>query len=206
MRIAAVSDLHAAWWMINYYPPADVFVFAGDFSNIGHPRELYDFSLWIKQLPYEKKIIVAGNHDRVCEEFCTLDITLYFKKVGAIYLYESGVEIDGVKFWGSPWTPQFFDWSFMGGPEEMEKRWALIPDDTDVLITHGPPYGILDQSNVRAGCSELRERLEIVKPRIHIFGHIHEARGMEVAPWGTYCYNVAFNYRNPQITVIELET
>ena len=99
----------------------------------------------------------------------------------AIYLENSGVEIDGVKFWGSPWQPEFFNWAFNlpRGPK-LAEMWALIPDDTDVLITHSPPYGILDQiySGEHVGCEDLLAALQRVRPKVHVFGHIHEGYGM----------------------------
>jgi len=90
------------------------------------------------------------------------------------------VIIEGVKFYGSPWQPRFFDWAFnLDRGEEIKKKWDLIPMDTDVLITHGPPYGILDLTHEgeKVGCEELMKAVLRVQPKIHIFGHIHEAYG-----------------------------
>jgi hypothetical protein len=99
----------------------------------------------------------------------------------AIYLQDSGVDIDGIKFWGSPWQPEFYNWAFNlpRGPE-LARVWAQIPNDTDVLITHGPPYGVLDEiyHGKRVGCQDLSDALERVKPKVHVFGHIHEGYGV----------------------------
>jgi len=109
------------------------------------------------------------------------------KKLGGLlknatcYLENSGVEIDGVKFWGSPWQPEFFNWAFnLPRGRRLAEIWALIPDDTEVLITHTPPYGILDRvdSGEHVGCEDLRRALQRVKPKVHVFGHIHEDRGV----------------------------
>jgi len=99
---------------------------------------------------------------------------------GITYLQDSGCEIEGVKFWGSPWQPWFFDWAFnLERGEQLRRKWALIPDDTDVLITHGPPAGILDlcPDGRRVGCGDLRLRVEQIEPMAHIFGHIHHSAG-----------------------------
>ncbi len=115
------------------------------------------------------------------------------------YLQDSGCEIDGVKFWGSPWQPEFNDWHFnLSRGEPLARKWRLIPDDTDVLITHGPPHGILDEcpewisgwgrtrGTVHVGCEELAKALERVQPKVHIFGHIHEGAGVLEQDGRTY--------------------
>jgi len=95
-------------------------------------------------------------------------------------LNDSGVTIEGIKFWGSPITPFFHDWAFNRWPAGIKPHWDLIPEEVDVLITHGPPFGILDlttYSKENVGCPILREKIFSIKPKVHVFGHIHEARG-----------------------------
>ena len=105
----------------------------------------------------------------------------YFKDSGIIYLNDSGIEIEGTKFWGSPIQPWFHDWAFnrVRG-EEIKRHWDLIPMDTDVLITHGPPFGLLDMcaNGERVGCKDLLETIAKIRPRVHAFGHIHEKYGI----------------------------
>jgi Icc-related predicted phosphoesterase len=100
---------------------------------------------------------------------------------GITYLNDSGCEIDGVKFWGSPITPWFHNWAFnrMRGAE-IKEHWNLIPDNTNVLITHGPPYGFGDRpfgKHDRVGCEDLMSVVNRVKPKLHVFGHIHGSAG-----------------------------
>ena len=99
------------------------------------------------------------------------------------YLQDSGTEWEGLKIWGTPWQPWFFDWAFNGGPEDLKRQWALIPDDTDILVVHGPPHGYGDGvpesggSVRRCGCPHLLERIRAIQPRLVVYGHIHEGRG-----------------------------
>ena len=94
------------------------------------------------------------------------------------YLDDSGCEIEGIRFWGSPITPEFCNWAFMREPRDIGRHWDAIPDDTDVLITHGPPHGILDQCPDSVGCEQLLEAVKRVGPKVHAFGHIHEGHGI----------------------------
>jgi hypothetical protein len=126
----------------------------------------------------------------------------------AHYLEDSGIEIAGVKFWGSPWQPEFYDWAFnLPRGQALADKWALIPDDIDVLITHGPPLGILDQviTGDHVGCADLLEAVQLIKPKVHIFGHIHEGYG-RIEQNGTVFINASVctaRYRpiNPPIVV-----
>ena len=97
------------------------------------------------------------------------------------YLSDSGRTIDGVRVWGSPWQPWFYDWAFnLPRGAALAAKWALIPDGTDVLVTHGPPLGVLDTTlrGEPVGCAALRGRVAQLRPRLHLFGHIHEAYGV----------------------------
>ncbi|MFN8395634.1 MAG: metallophosphoesterase [Bacteroidia bacterium] len=127
-----------------------------------------------------------------------------------IYLNDSGVEIEGVKIWGSPIQPWFFDWAFnRQRGADIAKHWALIPEDTDILVTHGPPYGILDRTDdgKLVGCEELIKVVERIRPKIHVFGHIHEAHGSLIKD-GTHYVNASIlNLRYMRVwdaTVVEI--
>ena len=146
-------------------------------TNVGDIDDIAHFNAWLGTLPHKHKIFVPGNHDLMFE-----DNEPYARSMmtNATVLIDEMIEIDGVKFYGTPWTPEFFDWAFMRPDLNLTKMWDKIPDKVDVLITHGPPYGILDQ-NFRyqpCGSQTLYQALSRIEPRFHIFGHIHESQGV----------------------------
>ncbi len=176
MRIVALADTHNLHRGLSI-PDGDILIHAGDITAGGTLRELADFAAYFDSLPHRHKIIVAGNHD-FCFEQNREKSVLKFKN--CIYLQDQSITIEGVKFYGSPWQPWFLDWAFNldRGPE-MREKWDLIPPDTDVLITHGPPFGVRDKAyGEHLGCQDLLEALERVRPSVHIFGHIHEGAGI----------------------------
>jgi Icc-related predicted phosphoesterase len=213
MKIAGISDIHGLWaervetkdgkvhWPSRItYPPADVLVFAGDVLG-NYWGDKYDSELQMAELArlneflgtkiadgtYKHVIFVAGNHDWCFQKRPESKDIL----TNAHYLQDSGVEIEGVKFWGSPWQPWFWDWAF-NFPDHNDNffraraharaTWGMIPDDTDVLITHGPPLGILDETfqGMGVGCQFLRERIHDLSLKLHVFGHIHYSYGTKV--------------------------
>lgn len=159
-------------------PEGDILIHAGDISEAGELYEVAAFNEFLGSLPHRHKILIAGNHDFLFEQQpkeAQTEIT------NAIYLMDSSVETEGIKFYGSPWQPWFHDWAFnLQRGEELRRVWAKIPSDTDVLITHGPPAGIGDRvwTGENVGCEDLRDRVLSLRPRLHVFGHIHEARGI----------------------------
>lgn len=176
LRIVCLSDTHNCHEQISV-PDGDILIHAGDATIRGTIDEIVFFNEWFANLPHPHKIFVAGNHDWLFETSNHLARTLLDSSIH--YLQDSAIEIANLKIYGSPWQPRFFDWAFnlMRGAELAEK-WELIPNDTDVLITHGPPFGILDEVQQRywienTGCEELRKRVEAIRPKLHIFGHIH---------------------------------
>ena len=178
MRIVVVSDTHNMHDRIEI-PDGDVLVHGGDCLGHGTLEELDALDRFLGTLPHPHKILIAGNHDWCFERDAVAARRLVRN---AIYLEDSGIELDGTKFYGSPWQPWFFDWAFnLERGEPLRKVWAKIPEDTDVLITHGPPHGILDRTihGELAGCEELVKRVDAVKPKLHLFGHIHEGYGTE---------------------------
>ena len=179
MRIVAVADTHTFEDDLGAIPGGDVFVHAGDLCRAGTLEELEPVAAWIRGLPHEHKIVVAGNHD-----FCFLrerEAALRILGDGVTYLEDAGCVVAGVRFWGSPWQPAYNDWAFnLPRGEALAAKWALIAEGTDVLVTHGPPHGYGDRGPVpgRQGCEDLRARVEVVRPRLHLFGHIHQDGGL----------------------------
>ena len=185
-RIVCISDTHNCNERI-VVPDGDILIHSGDATVTGTPPEIVKFNGWFSRLPHKHKIFVAGNHDWLFEWDNGFARSLLDASI--VYLQDSSVEIDGLKIYGSPWQPRFFDWAFnlMRGPEIAEK-WAFIPDDIDILITHGPPHRILDAVPRNwgidySGCEELRVRVDNIaihgKLKLHVFGHIHCGYGTD---------------------------
>jgi Icc-related predicted phosphoesterase len=178
MKICVISDTHNKHQQLAL-PEADVIIHCGDFTSMGKEHEIINFFKWYAKLNFIHKIIIAGNHDWLFETNTLLARTLVPADVH--YLEDSGVEIEGVKFYGSPVSKPFCNWAFNRDFETLEKHWKAIPDDVDVLITHTPPNSIhdfVDWDNRSEGSGTLRnEVLKRIKPRLHLMGHIHEGRG-----------------------------
>lgn len=178
MKFVFISDTHLKHELLNL-PPGDVLVHAGDFSMRGSLPEIAQFLDWFEQQPYRYRVLVAGNHDFLAEREPSVFRALLPDRV--IYLEDTGIEIEGIRLWGSPITPWFFDWAFnRQRGAEIRRHWDLIPAGIDILITHGPPYGILDEvlrDPRPVGCRDLLRRVEGVRPQVHVFGHIHEGYG-----------------------------
>ena len=179
MRLVVISDTHGLHDRIVSLPDGDILIHAGDFMGSGLDlKEIQSFNRWLREQPFKQRVVCAGNHDRSFENMPEVARGLL---TNAIYLENDGITIDGVSFWGSPYTPEFMNWAFMYPRGPAAKRyWDQIPNGLDLLITHGPPRGILDQvvpGGEHLGCEELRKAVEAKKPRIHIFGHIHGGAG-----------------------------
>ena len=182
MRIVCISDTHMTHRSLTL-PEGDVLIHAGDATGRGTVEEVSSFLRWFNAQPHARKILIAGNHDWLFQRHPGIADQLLAENPDVTYLQDSGVEIDGVKFWGSPWQPWFMDWAFNLPRKgaQLGRTWERIPMDTDVLITHGPPYGALDLVEGREehlGCEELQIRLAAVRPRLHVFGHIHSGFGI----------------------------
>lgn len=201
MKIVFTSDTHGRLTK-EHLPPGDILCLAGDilpnFSRnvsvdaAAQEHALRNLDTMLGETPFKHVIFVAGNHDWIFEVNKSLAKSV-FKK--CIYLEDSGITLEGIKFYGSPWQPWFYDWAFNfpknDGGKKAKEIWGKIPEDVDVLITHGPPKGILDQikpalgawdscgtrSVEHIGCPHLAEKVELVKPKIHAFGHIHGSYG-----------------------------
>lgn len=178
MKIVCISDTHGLHDSV-IVPEGDVLIHAGDFTNEGEWEQVASFNHWLGTLSHPLKIVIAGNHDFCFEREPARAAKMITQ---AAYLLDDYACIDGVKIYGSPWQPRFYDWAFnLKRGEDIARKWALIPDDTDVLVTHGPPWGFGDQVNYgpqQVGCVDLLDAVHRVKPRLHVFGHIHEAYGV----------------------------
>lgn len=177
MEFTVISDTHGYHHNLNL-SSGDILIHAGDISKRGREDEVKDFLHWFASQDFKHKIFIPGNHDFLFEEEPHKLRDLMPQNV--IYLNDSSVVIDNITIWGSPVIPRFYDWAFNRSPgEEIMKHWSLIPQQTDILITHGPSYGFLDTTvyGNNVGCKDLLKKIQEVKPRFHICGHIHEAYG-----------------------------
>jgi predicted phosphodiesterase len=187
MRLVIASDTHSLHDAVTV-PDGDVFIHAGDLTNVGELAEIRDVGKWLRRLPHRHKIVIAGNHDFGFEREPALAQKLIGTGDGISYLQDSAITIGRVHFWGSPWQPWFYDWAFnLQRGAEIARKWNLIPRDTNVLITHGPPMAILDCAHgEHLGCADLWKRVTDIAPKIHVFGHIHEGSGVEERDGTTY--------------------
>ena len=184
MRILHISDTHSNHEQLRKMPKADIIVHSGDASFSGSDNEVLDFLNWFCDLDYPHKIFVAGNHDDC----------LYGEQIEGLpdnchYLCYSGVEIESVKFWG---IPLFVSDTIKKG--RITRLMTQIPEDINVLISHSPPYGILDfDDNINYGCLDLLRAVERIKPRCHLFGHIHAANGIKKINQTTFVNSAIMN-------------
>lgn len=179
LTIVATADTHGLHNQL-VIPDGDILVVAGDISSYGMLEEVEEFSTWLQSQPHQYKIVIAGNHDSPFEVHNSQAVkTLVNGRSDIIYLQDSPVVIEGITFYGSPWTPTFMNWYFMADRGlQIRERWDLIPSNADVLITHGPPAGILDYvRGLPLGCTDLLGKVMEIMPKYHIFGHIHEGYG-----------------------------
>ena len=177
MKVIVISDTHGHHKKQDM-PQGDLLIHCGDITLTGTKNETIDFLDWFLDQDYRYKILIAGNHDYFLEENPGFLSDAYNGKF--YYLFDSGVEIEGIKFWGSPYTPEYKNMAFnLQRREKLQKHWQKIPKNVDVLITHGPPQCILDKTvdGENVGCEALLKRVHEIKPQFHLFGHVHEALG-----------------------------
>lgn len=197
MKLVVLSDTHSYHRKIEV-PDGDVLIHAGDITWRGELEIFADFANWLQELPHKNKVIIFGNHELGMRSGPNKAMVLQMmKNAGATYLENSGTNIDGVNFWGTPATPYFMDWewNYQRG-KEIGKIWDLIPQDINVLITHGPPYGILDSVQDRTrgpqGCEMLKKKVkQLSSLKVHVFGHLHQDGGKIVKVGNTTFANVA---------------
>ncbi len=204
MRIVCVSDTHGHLDEMDV-PEGDLLLHAGDLTGHGSLPEIADANRALAGLPHRYKVIIAGNHDFGFERAPAAARALI---TSAVYLEDSGCEIEGLRLYGSPWQPWFFDWAFNSRRgESLKPVWDRIPAGIDILITHGPPRGhgdVVAHNGEPVGCPALLDAIRRIKPRYHIFGHIHEGYGItQEGP--TTCINASscnLKYRPIQPPVV----
>ena len=176
LKCIAISDTHGMYRDLEL-PDGDVLIHAGDITRHGKLSELKDYNEWLGEQPHQHKIIIAGNHDWCFERQKKDSLKIL---TNAVYLEDQSLTIAGYTFYGSPWQPTFQNWAFnLQRGKEIQKKWDLISNDVDVLITHGPAFGLLDRiySGENAGCENLLSKIKEINPKVHICGHIHEGYG-----------------------------
>jgi predicted phosphohydrolase len=179
MRIVAISDTHSLHHQVRL-PDGDVLLHTGDVSSHGKEAEVFEFLAWFSAQPHRHKVFIAGNHDFYFERAPHHVIDRRIPS-NVIYLNDSGVIVEGIKIWGSPVQPWFYDWAFnRQRGADIKEHWDLIPDDVDILMTHGPAFGINDQTTrgEQVGCVDLRATIDKIQPKLFVCGHIHEAYGV----------------------------
>ena len=176
MKVLHISDTHGKHRLFQNLPPADIIVHSGDMSEDGKENEVLDFLEWFCDLDYLCKIFVAGNHD-----LCLDGGQIEGLPDNCFYLCNSGIEFNGIKFWGIPY---FISNELNGDTAQLTYK---IPQKTDILITHIPPYGILDfEGNTHFGCLDLQQFVLKIRPKYHLFGHIHSGYGIEKTQYTTF--------------------
>lgn len=182
MRVAAVADLHGHYPEI---PECDLLLVAGDFGSLGKVED------WLRVTPADRVVACAGNHDFVAETHPGAVASLPWT-----YLQDAAIDVDGLTVYGSPWTSPFFDWAFMLPEDKLAEKWALIPEDTNILLTHSPPHGLGDlvphahEDDPHRGSASLRAVVEQLPAlKLHVFGHIHEGHGRGDLPQGAVWAN-----------------
>lgn len=223
-RFVCVSDTHGMTRKIppGNIPDGDVLIHAGDFTMKGSRGQITNFNKWLGTLPHPHKVVIAGNHD-VCFDAAYYERAwkrFHFKGkindikavkaslTNCIYLEDSSVVVRGFRIFGSPWQPEFCDWAFnLRRGAQCRAAWERIPDDVDVLITHGPPagHGDMCKGGAMAGCMDLLFTVQQrVRPKAHIFGHIHEGYGVTTDEYTKYinASTCSFQYRPSQPAIV----
>lgn len=236
IRVVCMSDTHSQIHRMSLdVPDGDVLIHAGDFTNVGSAGDVERFNQWLGELTHKHKVVIAGNHELSFDPKCNHPLAAkktspkegFLQRIwrnketkpdeqnprdlltNCIYLEDSGVELFGLKFWGSPHQPWYGNWAFnVQRGQELLDKWNLIPPNIDILITHGPPLGFNDLCNdgSRAGCVELLSTVQRrVKPKFHVFGHIHEDYGISSDGKTTFINastcNIAYKPINPPIVI-----
>ncbi|KAM7346397.1 metallophosphoesterase domain-containing protein 1-like isoform 2-T2 [Cochliomyia hominivorax] len=198
-RVVCMSDTHTMTSQLKFdVPQGDIFIHAGDFSNYGRWNEVKEFNDWIGSLPHKHKIVIAGNHELSFDPITKKknnstdepSSNVRDALTNCTYIEDELIEIWGLRIYGSPWQPKYGNWAFnLPRGEALLEKWNKIPANIDILITHGPPigHGDLCKWGSRGGCVELLTTIQKrVKPKYHIFGHIHEDYGVTTDGQVTY--------------------
>lgn len=184
IRVVAVSDTHG---FLPEVPKCDLLLLAGDITPLiekkGFARQAAwldgDFRHWLLSVPADEVVFVPGNHDTIYEWASNM----VPRGLRCRTLIDEGFEFRGLKVYGTPWQPWFWDWAFNAHEEKLKSIWARIPDDTDILVLHGPPHGLGDYvDGENPGSPSLLARIEEVRPALAVYGHIHVGRGLYEIP------------------------
>jgi Icc-related predicted phosphoesterase len=178
MRIVCLSDTHLKTAGLAV-PDGDLLLHAGDLTGRGSKDEVRAALRWLSGLPHRHKVVIAGNHDWLFQTDPAAARAL-LAETDLVYLQDAEATVLGLRIWGSPWQPWFMDWAFNAERgADIRQHWLKIPPGIDVLITHGPPAGILDRTidGRDVGCADLLDIVRVVRPKLHVFGHIHEGAG-----------------------------
>ena len=215
LQIVALSDSHNATKRVEI-PDGDILIHAGDFSFQGKSLEIQDFIEWLKDQPHKHKLWIAGNHEWGIEDYPS-NANVIDNETNSTYIHDKVIEIEGLKFLGCNFTPEFNNWAFNLTERQSKIYWENAPE-ADVVVCHGPPHTILDSVTPEykhhrpLGCIHFKNYLERVKPKVAIFGHIHGGFGHETIKWNddseTECFNVSvmneqYQLTNP-VTIIEI--
>ena len=217
MIITLISDTHGKHNQITQdLPGGDLLIHAGDISSMGHQHEVQQFCKWFNNVDnYDHKIFIAGNHDWGFQNNVEkiMEIVNSYKTVD--YIQDETIQVNNddkmVNIYGSPWQPEFYNWAFnlpKNGPE-LAAKWAAIPDNTAILITHGPAFGVLDTVAGKMwdnlGCQLLTNKIKTIKPKIHVCGHIHSGYGYyfdgDTHFINASVLNEEYQYANKPITI-----
>lgn len=196
IRFVCISDTHVKTESLSV-PPGDVLIHAGDFTSFGSDAEVVMFDRFLSTLPHTRKIVIAGNHELTFDRTRSLRMSAKNQNEpsrllrNCEYLQDDFTTVHGIKIYGSPWQPAYRGWAFnLPRGAKCMAMWKKIPDDTDVLVTHAPPVGhgdTLRENRQKAGCVELLHEVQTrVKPKFHVFGHIHEGYGITTDDVTTY--------------------
>ena len=208
--ITFISDTHTKHKHVTgELPGGDILIHCGDISNRGYMNEIKNFLEWFDGIKgYEHKIFIAGNHDFGFQDSPKVCAKLLQDYPTVTYLEDNSVIIDGIKIYGSPWQPRFYNWAFnVDRGWDIAQKWEKIPMDTDILITHGPLHGILDSTYAgqRVGCEDLYKKVMEIKPKVHACGHIHYDYGMKEMDGMTFINACSlgedYMYQNGPITL-----
>jgi len=213
MRLVFVSDTHNRLARVKV-PDGDMLIHCGDFTMRSeaktpaqHLGQVERFNQDLGALPHPFKVVVAGNHDLPFENMPAEARALL---TNAVYLQDELIELAGFRIYGSPWQPEYRKWSFNlpRSSDELAAVWKKVPDKVDILVTHGPPKGILDRTPLwpSVGDELLLERVLQVRPRIHCFGHVHHSHGVLEQDGTTFVNAASLNENyNPNGRVIVLD-
>ena len=216
MRITFISDTHTKHNQItNFLTGGDLLIHAGDLTSRGYTTEIENFAKWYDGIDnYDTKMFICGNHDFGFQDDPEKIKGLLTGYKTIDYLQDDwmgiGEDVDTmIKIWGSPWQPEFHNWAFnLPRGEKIMEKWNLIPKDVDILVTHGPAFGKLDfvpYDGLNVGCEDLLIKIQEIKPKIHVCGHIHEGFGY-VFDGTTHFINAAvlngrYEFRNKPLTI-----